>query len=45
MALRMGFSATKGRLAVVGLTSNMFVDKHSDFLELGFLTVMMSYAH
>ena len=32
------FAATKLRLAVVGLTSNMFVNKHSDFLALGFLT-------
>ena len=38
MALRLGFSATKGRLAVVGLTSNMFVNKHGDFLALHFLT-------
>ena len=38
MVLRFDFSATKRRLAVLGLTSNMFVNKHSDFLELGFLT-------
>ena len=38
MALRLDFSATKQRLAVLGWTSNMFVNKHSDFLALGFLT-------
>ena len=38
MALRLYFAATKRRLAVVGLTANMFVNKHSDFLALGFLT-------
>ena len=38
MALRLDFSATKRRLAVVGLTSNMFANKHSDFLALGVLT-------
>ena len=38
MALRMDFAATKRRFAVVGLTSNMFVNKHSDFLALGLLT-------
>ena len=38
MALRLDFAATKIRLAVVGLTTNMFVNKHSDFLALGFLT-------
>ena len=38
MALRFGFSATNQRLAVVGLTSNISVNKHSDFLALGFLT-------
>ena len=38
MALRLDFSATKQRLAVLGWTSNMFVNKHSDFLELGLLT-------
>ena len=36
-ALRLDFAATKRRLAVVGLTANMFVNKHSDFLALGFL--------
>ena len=34
----MNFAATKRRLAVVGLTSNMFVNKHIDFLALGLLT-------
>ena len=38
MALRLDFSATKRRFSVVGLTYNMFVNKHSDFLALGFLT-------
>ena len=30
MALRLDFSATKRRFAALGLTSNMFVNKHSD---------------
>ena len=38
MDLRLYFAATNRRLAVVGLTSNMFVNKHSDFLALVFLT-------
>ena len=38
MALRLDLAATKRRLAVVGLTSSMFVNKHSDFLAVGFLT-------
>ena len=38
MDLRFNFAATNRRLAVLGLTSNMFVNKHSDFLALGFLT-------
>ena len=38
MALLMNFAATKQRLAVVGLTDNMFVNKQSDFLALGFFT-------
>ena len=38
MDLRLDFAATKRRFAVVGLTSNIFVNKHSDFLALGFLT-------
>ena len=38
MDLRLGFAAKKRRFAVLGLTSNMFVNKHSDFLALGFLT-------
>ena len=31
-------AATKRRFSVLGLTSNMFVNKHSDFLALSFLT-------
>ena len=38
MVLRFDFAATNRRLAVVGLTSNTFVNKNSDFLALGFLT-------
>ena len=38
MDLRLDFAAKKQRLAVVGLTANMFLNKHSDFLALGFLT-------
>ena len=38
MALPLDFAATKRRFYVLGLTSNMFVNKHSDFLALGFLT-------
>ena len=38
MALRLDFSATKRSLAVLGWTPNMLVNKHSDFLALGFLT-------
>ena len=38
MDLRLDFAAIKRRLAVVGSTDNMFVNKHSDFLALGFLT-------
>ena len=38
MDLRLDFAATKRRLSVVGLTSNMFVNKHSDFLAVGVLT-------
>ena len=38
MDFRIDFAATNRRLAVVGLTSNMFVNKHSDFLALGFST-------
>ena len=37
MDLRLDFAATKWRLDVLGLTANIFVNKHSDFLELGFL--------
>ena len=36
MDLRVDFAATKRRLDVVGLTSNIFVNKHSDLLALGF---------
>ena len=36
--LSLDFAATKRRLAVLGLTSNLFVNIHSDFLALGFLT-------
>ena len=38
MDFRLDFSAKKRRLSVVGLKSNMFVNKHSDLLALGFLT-------
>ena len=38
MVLHLDFAATKRRFDVVGLTSNMFVNKHRDFLALGFLT-------
>ena len=38
MALRLDFSATKRRFAVLGLAFNMLVNKHIDFLALGFLT-------
>ena len=38
MDLRLNFVATKRRFAVLGLTSNMFVNKHSDFLALVFFT-------
>ena len=37
MDLRLDFAATKRPFAVVGLTYNMFVNKHSDFLALCFL--------
>ena len=37
-ALRLDFASTKRRLAVVGLTANIFVNKHSDLIALGFLT-------
>ena len=45
MAFRLDFVATKRRFAVLGLTSNMLVNKHSDLLELGFLLVLMLYSH
>ena len=38
MVLRLGVAATKRRLAVLGITANMFVNKDSDLLALGFLT-------
>ena len=38
MALRFDFSAKIRRFAVFCLTSNMLVERHSDFLALGFLT-------
>ena len=38
MALRFDFAATIWRFVVFGLTSNMLVNKHHDFLALGFLT-------
>ena len=38
MDLHLDFAATKRRFSVSCLTSNMFVNKHSDFLALGFLT-------
>ena len=38
MALRLDFAATKLCFAVLGLTSNMVVNKQRDFLALGFLT-------
>ena len=38
MALHLDVAATKRRFTVLGLTSNIFVNKHSDFLALGFLT-------
>ena len=38
MDLHFEFAATKRRLDVFGLTSNMSVNKRSDFLALGFLT-------
>ena len=37
MALCLDFSSKKRRLAVFGLTSNIFVIKNSDFLALGLL--------
>ena len=37
MDLRLYFAATKLLFAVLGLTYNIFVNKHSDLLELGFL--------
>ena len=37
MALRFDFAATIQRFAVFSLTYNVLLDKHSDFLALGFL--------
>ena len=37
MDLRLNFTATKRGFAVLGITCNIFVNKHSDFLALGFL--------
>ena len=39
MDLRLDFSATKRSFSVLGLTSNMLVNKHSDLLALSFLAV------
>ena len=38
MALRLYSADTKRRFSVFGLTYNMAVNKHSDFLAIGFLT-------
>ena len=38
MALRLDFVATIQRFAVLGSTSNILVNKYSDFLALGLLT-------
>ena len=38
MNLRFDYAATIRRFAVFVLTSNVLVNKHSDFLALGFLT-------
>ena len=38
MAWRLDFAAIKRRFAVLGLTSNIFLNKHSDFLTLALLT-------
>ena len=38
MAMCFDFAATIRRFAVFGTTSNMLVNKHSDFIGLGFLT-------
>ena len=38
MALRLAFVAPTRRFAVLFLTYNMLVKRHSDFLLLGFLT-------
>ena len=38
MALRFDFASTIRQFSVFGLTSNILVNKHSDFLALGVLT-------
>ena len=38
MALSFDFAATKRRFSVLSLTANVFVNKHSDLIALGFLT-------
>ena len=38
MGLHLDFAATKRRFSLLGLTSNLFVNEHSDFLALDFLT-------
>ena len=38
MALRLDFAATKRRFSVLSLTANVFLNKHSDLIALGFLT-------
>ena len=43
MDLRLDFAATKHRFAVVDLTTNIFVNKHSDFRALVFFLVLMLY--
>ena len=39
MALRLDFAAIIRRFAIIGLTSNMLENKHSDLLALVFLNV------
>ena len=45
MDLRLDFAATKRRLAVLGLTLNLFVNKHSYFLALSFLAGVDGICH
>ena len=40
MDLPLDFAATKQSFAILGLTSNMFVNKQSDLLELVFLGLL-----